>query len=74
MSGSKLLREKKQINSGLWVIECPKCKTHVSTAEDYGSLPCFVVCKNCYSTKLLNNVIRMDYRRRFCTLGSKDSL
>jgi len=71
---SKLLREKKRISNGLWVIECPKCKTHVSSSKDYGSLPLLVVCKNCYPTKLLNDVIRLDYRKRFCKMGTKDFL
>ena len=71
---SKLLRERKRISNGLWVIECPKCKTHVATAKDYGALSLFVVCQKCYPTKLLNDVIRMDYRRRFCKDGSKDFL
>lgn len=71
---SKLLRERKKIDSGLYVIECPKCGNHASSSEDLESLPDFVVCQECYPTKILNDVIRMDYRKRFSRLGIKDSL
>tara|TARA_R110001599_G_scaffold75125_1_gene206531 strand:- start:134 stop:358 length:225 start_codon:yes stop_codon:yes gene_type:complete len=74
MSRSKLIREKKKVHGSLYVIECPKCGHYAASAEELESLPDFVVCQECYPTKLLNDVIRMDYRKRFSRLGTKDSL
>jgi len=73
MSRSKLLRERKKIDN-LYVIECPTCGNYAASSEDYKSLPDWTVCKECYPTKLLSNVIRMDYRKRFSKFGSKSSL
>ena len=73
MRNSKLLRERKKIDN-LYVIECPTCGNYAASSDDMQSLPDWVVCQECYPTKLLSNVIRMDYRKRFSKLGSKSSL
>ena len=73
MKNSKLLRERKKIDN-LYVIECPTCGNYAASSDDMQSLPDWVVCQECYPTKLLSNVIRMDYRKRFSKLGSKSSL
>ena len=73
MKNSKLLRERKKIDN-LYVIECPTCGNYAASSDDMQSLPDWIVCKECYPTKLLSNVIRMDYRKRFSKLGSKSSL
>jgi hypothetical protein len=73
MRNSKLLRERKKINN-LYVIECPTCGNYAASSDDLQSLPDWIVCKECYPTKLLSNVIRMDYRKRFSKFGSKSSL
>ena len=73
MSNSKLLRERKKIDN-LWVIECPTCGNYASSSNDVKELPDWVVCKECYPTKLLNDVIRMDYRKRYTRMGSRTSL
>lgn len=73
MKNSKLLRERKKIDN-LYVIECPTCGNYAASSDDMQSLPDWIVCQECYPTKLLSNVIRMDYRKRFSKLGSKSSL
>ena len=73
MRNSKLLRERKKIDN-LYVIECPTCGNYAASSDDMQSLPDWIVCQECYPTKLLSNVIRMDYRKRFSKLGSKSSL
>ena len=73
MKNSKLLRERKKIDN-LYVIECPTCGNYAASSDDLQSLPDWIVCQECYPTKLLSNVIRMDYRKRFSKLGSKSSL
>ena len=73
MRNSKLLRERKKIDN-LYVIECPTCGNYAASSDDMQSLPDWIVCKECYPTKLLSNVIRMDYRKRFSKFGSKSSL
>jgi len=73
MSRSKLLRERKKIDN-LYVIECPTCGNYAASSDDMQLLPDWIVCKECYPTKLLSNVIRMDYRKRFSKFGSKSSL
>ena len=73
MKNSKLLRERKKIDN-LYVIECPTCGNYAASSDDMQSLPDWIVCKECYPTKLLSNVIRMDYRKRFSKFGSKSSL
>ena len=74
MINSKLLRERKKINNALYVIECPTCGNYAASSNDSKSLPDWTVCKECYPTKLLNDVIRMDYRKRYTRMGSKGSL
>ena len=74
MSKSKLIRERKKIHGALYVIECPDCGNYASSSNDLESLPDWSVCKECYPTKLLSDVIRMDYRRRYSSSGSKGSL
>ena len=71
---SKLIRNKKKVHGALYVIECPKCGGYAASSNDLESLPDWSICGECYPSKLLNDVIRMDYRKRFCRLGSKDSL
>ena len=73
MRNSKLLRERKKIDN-LYVIECPTCGNYAASSDDMQSLPDWIVCKECYPTKLLSNVIRMDYRKRFSKFGSKSSI
>lgn len=73
MKNSKLLRERKKIDN-LYVIECPTCGNYAASSDDMQSLPDWIVCKECYPTKLLSNVIRMDYRKRFSKFGSKSSI
>ena len=73
MKNSKLLRERKKIDN-LYVIECPTCGNYAASSDDLQSLPDWIVCKECYPTKLLSNVIRMDYRKRFSKFGSKSSI
>ena len=73
MKNSKLLRERKKIDN-LYVIECPTCGNYAASSDNTQSLPDWIICKECYPTKLLSNVIRMDYRKRFSKLGSKSSL
>jgi len=73
MKNSKLLRERKKIDN-LYVIECPTCGNYAASSDDMQSLPDWIVCQECYPTKLLSNVIRMDYRKRFSKFGSKSSL
>ena len=73
MKNSKLLRERKKIDN-LYVIECPTCGNYAASSDDLQSLPDWIVCQECYPTKLLSNVIRMDYRKRFSKFGSKSSL
>ena len=74
MSDSKLIRQKKKIHGALYVIECPTCGNYAASSDDYKSLPDWTVCRECYPTKLLNDVIRMDYRKRYTRMGSKGSL
>jgi len=74
MIKSKLIREKKKVHGALYVIECPECKGYAASSNDLESLPDWIVCKECYPTKLLNDVIRMDYRKRHTRMGSKSSL
>ena len=57
-----------------YVIECPEYKGYAASSNDLESLPDWIVCKECYPTKLLNDVIRMDYRKRYSRMGSKSSL
>lgn len=71
---SKLLSKVTRLSSFSYVIECPKCGNYAASADDPAKLPDWVVCKECYPTRLINDVIRMDYRRRFCKDGSKDFL
>ena len=73
MKNSKLLRERKKIDN-LYVIECPTCGNYAASSDDMQSLPDWIVCQECYPTKLLSNVIRMDYRKRFSKFGSKSSI
>jgi hypothetical protein len=73
MRNSKLLRERKKIDN-LYVIECPTCGNYAASSDNLQSLPDWIVCKECYPTKLLNDVIRMDYRKRYTRMGSKGSL
>lgn len=73
MSNSKLLRERKKIDN-LYVIECPTCGNYAASSDDVKELPDWIVCKECYPTKLLNDVIRMDYRKRYTRMGSRTSL
>ena len=74
MKDSSLIRQKKKIHGALYVIECPTCGNYAASSEDYKSLPDWTVCRECYPTKLLSDVIRMDYRKRFSKFGSKSSL
>jgi len=43
------IRNKKKINSGLYVIECPKCGAYLASASDKEYLPEFSTCK-CYES------------------------
>ena len=74
MSRSKLIRDRKKIHNALYVIECPDCGNYAASSNDSKSLPDWSVCKECYPTKLLNDVIRMDNRKRYSRMGSKASL
>lgn len=74
MSRSKLIRERKKIHNALYVIECPDCGNYAASSNDSKSLPDWSVCRECYPTKLLSDVIRMDYRKRYTRMGSKSSL
>jgi len=71
---SKLINKVTRLDSFSYVIECPTCGNYAASADEPRHLPDWVVCKECYPTKLLNDVIRMDYRKRFCKMGSKSSL
>ena len=74
MIKSKLIRERKKIHKALYVIECPDCGNYAASSNDSKSLPDWSVCRECYPTKLLSDVIRMDYRKRYSRMGSKGSL
>lgn len=43
------LTEKKQINTALWVIECPGCGDYLASASERGFLPEYSYCKKCSS-------------------------
>ena len=71
---SKLIRNKKKVHGALYVIECPDCGNYAASSDEAKYLPDWSVCRECYPTKLLSDVIRMDYRKRFSKFGSKSSL
>jgi len=74
VKNSKLLSKVTRLDTFSYVIECPNCGNYAASADEPAKLPDWVVCKECYPTKLLNDVIRMDYRKRFTRMGSKSSL